>query len=211
MARVFDDLPPRTALVEIARDFHARGFMHGTAGNLSAREDADHFWITASGKPKGRLDEDDFLLVRTGDGAVIECRRPEDRPSAETSIHGALYRLFPEARAVLHGHGVEACLAAERAKKNARGLRLPPLEMVKGFDIWRENPRADLPLFQNHADVARIAGEIEARFKKAPPAMSALMIRGHGPTVWGRSLQEAYNRFEILEFLLRYSALSHTR
>jgi methylthioribulose-1-phosphate dehydratase len=32
------------------------------------------------------------------------------------------------------------------------------------------------------------------------------MIRAHGPTVWGRSLQEAYNRFEILDFLLRYLA-----
>ena len=32
------------------------------------------------------------------------------------------------------------------------------------------------------------------------------MIRDHGPTVWGRSPQEAYNRFEILDFLLRYAA-----
>jgi len=49
---LLDDLPPRAALVEIARDFHARGWMAGTAGNLSAREDDEHFWITASGRPK---------------------------------------------------------------------------------------------------------------------------------------------------------------
>jgi methylthioribulose-1-phosphate dehydratase len=202
MAAPLDDLPPRAALVEVARDFHARGWMWGTAGNLSAREDAEHFWITASGKPKGRLDDDDFILVRIKDGAVMEKRRAEDKPSAETAIHAVLYRNFPDMRAALHGHSVNAVLAAERAKKGAKTLRLPAIEMVKGFDIWRQNPTADLPLFDNHLDVAKIAKEIEARFKKTPPAVTALMIRAHGPTVWGASLQEAYNRFEILEFIL---------
>ena len=224
MAESFDDRSPRSALVEIARDFHARGWMAGTAGNLSAREDDGHFWITASGKPKGRLDENDFLLVRVKDGAVVEKRRAEDKPSAETSIHAALYRLYPEARATLHGHSVEAMRAAVRvkpqarhprraalasipsAKKGANALRLPAIEMIKGFDIWQQNPKVDLPLFENHLDVARIAKEIEARFKKSKPAVTALLIRDHGPTVWGRSLQEAYNRFEILDFLLRYAA-----
>jgi methylthioribulose-1-phosphate dehydratase len=206
MARSFDDLAPRAALVEIARDFHARGWMSGTAGNLSARHDDGHFWITASGKPKGQLDEDDFLLVRVADGTVAEKRVAADKPSAESTIHAALYRLFPQARAALHGHSVEAMWAAARARKDARGLRLPAIEMIKGFDIWQQQPKVDLPLFDNHLDVGKIAREIEARFRKAPPPLTALMIRAHGPTVWGDGLQEAYNRFEILDFLLRYAA-----
>ncbi|MDH4133904.1 MAG: methylthioribulose 1-phosphate dehydratase [Gammaproteobacteria bacterium] len=206
MAHILDDLTSRAALVEIARDFHARGWMSGTAGNLSARADHEHFWITASGKPKGRLDEDDFLLVRAKDGVVVEKRRATDKPSAETSIHAALYRLFPEARGALHGHSVEGVLAARRAKKGAKALRLPPVEMVKGFDIWQQNPKADLPLFENHLDVGKIAKEIESRFRKKSPEVTALMIRDHGPTVWGAGLQEAYNRFEILDFLLRVIA-----
>ncbi|UCH53106.1 MAG: methylthioribulose 1-phosphate dehydratase [Pseudomonadota bacterium] len=206
MASTLDDVPARTALVEVASDFHARGWMAGTAGNLSARADAEHFWITASGKPKGRLDENDFLLVRVRDGQVTEKRRPTNQPSAETSIHAVLYRRFPQARAALHGHSVEAVLAAARAKKGAKSLPLPPIEMIKGFDIWQQNPKVELPLFVNHLDVAKIAKDIEARFKKAQPALTALMVRDHGPTVWGRGLQEAYNRFEILDFLLRFLA-----
>jgi methylthioribulose-1-phosphate dehydratase len=211
MAKSLDDVPPRAALAEIARDLHARGFMHGTAGNLSAREDDEHFWVTASGKPKGRLDEDDFLLVRVRDGAVVEKRRADDKPSAETAIHAALYRLFPKARACLHGHSVVACLVADHAKRAAKGLRLPPIEMIKGFDIWQQNPKVDLPLFDNHLDVAKIAREIEGRFRKAKPVVSALMIRAHGPTVWGASLQQAYDRFEILDFLLEYAARARAR
>ena len=208
MARLFDDLPPRAALVEIARDFHARGWMAGTAGNLSAREDDNHFWITASSWPKGRLDELDFLLVRVQDGEVVERVRPENKPSAETAIHRTLYTLFPNARACLHGHSVDACLAADRAKQGARTLRLAPIEMIKGFDIWKQNPKVDLPLFENVLDVARIADDIRKRFAKTAPAITALMVRSHGPTVWGASLQEAYNRLEILEFILRYQANS---
>lgn len=206
MANSLDGLSARAALVEIARDFHGRGWMHGTAGNLSAREDAEHFWITASGQPKGRLDESDFLLVRAADGAVIESARAGLKPSAETAIHRAIYALAPEARACLHGHSVDACLVSARAKPKAKALRLPPIEMVKGLDIWEQKPKADLPLFENTLDVARIAEEIGRRFRKAPPAVSALLVRAHGATVWGRGLQEAYNRFEVLEFILGYMA-----
>lgn len=208
MAQTLDDLPPRAALAEIARDFHARGWMAGTAGNLSAREDDRHFWITASGMPKGRLEETDFLLVRVKDGAVVERARPGHKPSAETAIHCAIYALFPSARACLHGHIVPAALVADRAKKGAMSLRLPAIEMIKGFDIWQQHPKVDLPLFDNHLDVVKIARDIETRFKKTRPAVTALMIRAHGPTVWGAGLQEAYNRFEILEYLLRYQAQS---
>ena len=206
MAHTLDDIPPRAALVHIARDFHARGWRAGTAGNLSARADDGHFWITASGKPKGRLEENDFLLVRVQDGEVVERGRAEDKPSAETMIHRAIYELFPDARACLHGHSVDACRAADRAKKGARSLRLPPIEMLKGFDIWQQNPKVDLPLFENLLDVAQIARQIETRFRKKKPPLSALLIRGHGPTVWGASLQEAYNRFECLEFVFNYMA-----
>lgn len=201
MAQTLDDIDPRQALTEVAREFHQRGWMRGTAGNLSVRADADHFWITASGKPKGRLDRRDFLLVAVADGTVVEKSDPANRPSAETAIHAVLYRRYADAGAVLHGHSVDGVLAARRAKARARALRLPDIEMIKGFDIWKQNPKVDLPLFENHLSVDRIAGEIETRFRRQAPTLTALMVRNHGATVWGRSLQEAYNRFECLEFV----------
>jgi methylthioribulose-1-phosphate dehydratase len=206
MAFELDRLPARAALAEIAGDFHARGWMAGTAGNLSARDDENHFWITASGRPKGRLEESDFLLLRIDSGEIAERASADNKPSAEASIHRAIYGLFPDARACLHVHSVDACIAANSAKSNAKTLRLPPLEMIKGFDIWEQNPRVDLPLFENHAEVLQIASEIHARFSKTRPAIGALMVRGHGVTVWGASLQQAYNRVETMEFIMSYMA-----
>jgi methylthioribulose-1-phosphate dehydratase len=206
MAQIFDDLPVRVGLANVARDFHARGWMAGTAGNLSARADAEHFWITASGLPKGRLEESDFLLVRAADASVIEHGRAHQSPSAETAIHAVLYSLFPDANACLHGHTVAACIATARTATKATELRLPPIEMLKGFDVWEHRPKLGLALFENHLDVARIARDIRTRFKRAAPKVSALLVRDHGPTVWGRGLQQAYNRFEVLDFLLNYVA-----
>ena len=203
MAVLLDALAPRTALVAIARDFYARGWMAGTAGNLSARADADHFWVTASAKPKGRLAETDFLLVRTADGGIAETLVAGDKPSAETAIHREIYELFPTARACLHVHTIDACIAADTG---ADELALPPLEMIKGFGIWEQDPQVRLPIFDNSVRVADIAQAIAQRFRATAPALSALMIRGHGATVWGDGVQQAFDRVECLEFLLSYLA-----
>lgn len=196
----------RAALVRIAQDFHRRGWMPGTAGNLSVRDGAEDFWITASGKPKGRLESTDFLLVRVADGAIGETLAPRHKPSAETAIHRAIYTLFADAGACLHVHSVDACIAADTVAAGETALPLPPLEMLKGFDIWQQQPRIALPLFDNFLQVEDIAAAIVQRFSAHPPALSALMIRGHGATVWGKNLQQAYDRVECLEFLLSYVA-----
>jgi methylthioribulose-1-phosphate dehydratase len=208
MSQSLDALNPRTALAEVGRDFHGRGWMAGTAGNLSAR-DRDHagsFWITASGLAKGRLDADDFLRIDIAEDQVVEHFRGDASPSAETSIHRVIYQLFPHVHACLHVHSVSACLVTARYAVDCCELPLPPLEMLKGLDIWEERPVVALPLFSNYSDVSAIAAAIEQRFTAAPPVLPALMIHGHGATVWGDSIQEAYNRVEIVEFLMNYLA-----
>lgn len=208
MSQPLDTLDPRTALVEIARDFHRRGWMAGTAGNLSARDPrhTTSFWITASGLPKGRLDNDDFLRIDIAEDRVVECFHDGVKPSAETSIHRVIYQLFPRINACLHVHSVEACLATARCATDCSELPLPSLEMLKGLGVWEERPIVALPLFPNYLDVPAIAAAIRQRFTAIPPAVPALMIHGHGATVWGDSLQEAYNRVEIVEFLMSYLA-----
>jgi len=208
MAESLDTLNPRAALAEIARDFHRRGWMAGTAGNLSAR-DPQHdnsFWITASGLAKGRLDEDDFLRIEVAGGRVVERLDSDAKPSAETSIHRVIYQLFPQTQACLHIHSVEACVATAHCAEDCSELPLPPLEMLKGLGVWEQRPCIALPLFPNYLDVPAIATAIHQRFTMTPPPVPALMIHGHGATVWGDSLQEAYNRVEIVEFLMSYLA-----
>lgn len=209
MATTLDQLTPQAALVEIGRDFHARGWMAGTAGNLSIRvheNGVDSFWITASGLPKGRMEETDFLRIGVDEGMILEQLQAYAKPSAESSIHQAIYRLFPEARACLHVHTVDACLACEGICPGMEEMPLPPLEMIKGLGVWEQHPEVALPLFDNILDVSQIAAAIARRFRAAAPRVPALMIRGHGVTVWGSGTQEAYDRAEIVEFIMSHIA-----
>lgn len=206
MPDTFDSLDSCAALVAVARDFHDRGWMAGTSGNLSVRHDADSFWITASGCPKGRLNSGDFVRVASADCTELERGDSQAKLSAESSIHCAIYQLFATAGACLHVHTVDATLVSMRATAAATSLTLPPIEMIKGLGIWEQQPQVELALFDNVLDVPQIAAAIRQRFAAAPPRVPALLIRGHGVTVWGETLQQAYNRVEVVEFLLSYLA-----
>jgi methylthioribulose-1-phosphate dehydratase len=201
---------PCKVLITAARQFYQQGWMVGTAGNLSIRNDDESFWITASGKNKGELAERDFVRVNLA-GEVIESVTPDNRPSAETSIHQVIYALFPEAQACYHVHSIEANLVSNFGTQDAfspsassEAIALPPLEMIKGLGIWQENPQVKMPLFENYLEVPRIAQEISDRFSSNLPDIPALLIRNHGVTVWGRSPEATQNYLEIVEYIFRY-------
>jgi methylthioribulose-1-phosphate dehydratase len=192
---------PRPTLIAAAGHFYQLGWMMGTAGNLSARMPDGSFWITASGRSKGQLSINDFIRIAS-DSTVAEQTSSDVRPSAETSIHQAIYSLFPDAQACYHVHSIEANLVSQFATGDT--LLLPPLEMLKGLGVWEENPNVELPVFANHLEVPRIAGDIYTRFKVAPPPVSVLLIRNHGVTVWASSAEGARNYLEIAEYIFRY-------
>lgn len=196
---------PRLQLIVSASHFYQQGWMVGTAGNLSARLSDGSFWITASGKSKGNLFEDDFVRMNLK-GEVLESPHPQNRPSAETSIHQAIYSLFPEANACYHVHSVEANLMTRYIEGD--NLPLPPIEMVKGLGIWQENPQVAMPVFKNYLNVPQIAQEIIERFQNKLPDIPALLILEHGVTVWADSPEKARNQIEVAEYLFRYIVAS---
>ena len=192
---------PRPTLITAARQFYQLGWMVGTAGNLSARMPDGSFWITASGKSKGQLTEKDFVRL-SPDNQVLESPEPDNRPSAETSIHQAIYSLFPQTKACYHVHSIEANLVSRFSEGDV--LPLPPLEMLKGLGVWEENPKVSMPVFENYLEVPRIAAQICDRFQSSPPDVPAFLIRNHGVTVWASSLPAAQNYIELAEYIFRY-------
>jgi len=204
MAKDLNSIEPALALCQIAKDFHGRGWMYGTAGNLSVRTSDDWLLITASSKPKGQLQSNDFIEINLSTNETRDSGELNNKPSAETSIHQSIYQLYPNAKACLHVHSVDACIATEKFVNN--DVALPNLEMIKGFNIWEQEPNIMLPVFKNHLHVPKIAEAISQRFTQEKPRIDALMIRDHGITVWADDLQTAYNRVEVLEFVMTYMA-----
>ena len=189
-------LAARHDLMGAAARFYGNGWLFGTAGNLSARF-GRAVVITASGCDKGGLNEDDFVEMSL-DGTVLAAP-PDRKPSAEASIHLTLYGRMPSVNAILHVHTP----ASTKLERNDRcEIEFRGLEMLKGWGLWEEDAVAHLPLFENHADVSRIADDAEAHFEK-PRRVPAMIIESHGITAWGATVAEARRHVEITEFLCR--------
>ncbi len=171
-----------------------RGWVPATAGNISVRIDGPRIAITRSGGHKGFLTPASVIEV-DDQGRVIT---PGAKPSAETLLHCQIYRLFPDAGAVLHGHSVAGTVLSLETQADA--LRFSGYEVQKIFA--GQTTHADelaLPLVHNDQDMARLA---EAVAPRLADAVMGYLIRGHGVYVWGPDMDVALARLEGLEFLL---------
>jgi methylthioribulose-1-phosphate dehydratase len=120
------------------------------------------------------------------------------KPSAETLLHCQIYRLHPDAGAVLHGHSVAATVLS---MAEPGPIRLAGYEVLKVFEGQTTHAAVlDLPVFDNDQDIARLAAIAEATIAAGTPL--GYLIRGHGVYVWGPDMNAALARLEGLEFLL---------
>lgn len=184
----------------IARGLYARGWMPGTAGNISVRT-GETAVITGSGLSKGELSADDMVTVTIADSQLVSGTR---RPSAETTIHTAVYRAT-DAGAVVHVHPPHA---------TAQSIDAPPVLRFSGYELIKGLERTqtiDVPVVTNHSDVARIAADIERYLIEHPDAAPVLFIAGHGITAWGANLAQARDRAECLEAMCELVTLTGRR
>lgn len=174
--------------------------MPGTAGNISVRT-GDTALITGSGLSKGELDADDMVTVNIADSQSVSGAR---RPSAETAIHTAIYRAT-DAEAVVHVHSPHATAQSVGAPDV---LRFGGYELIKGLGASHS---IDIPVFDNHSDVARIGNDIERHLIENSSAPPVLFIAGHGVTAWGADLEQARDRAECLEAICELATLTGRR
>jgi methylthioribulose-1-phosphate dehydratase len=191
-------------MIDAARAFYHHGWLMGTSGNLSVRWPMEEaFLISASGKDKGTLSEEDFLVC---DFEGRPAEQTLHRPSAETLVHCEIYRRFPQVGAVFHVHQLHAALCSARDRSYGE-TNFADLEMIKGLDIWEEGAQIAVPILDNLHDIpalARSVGEYldSSRFDARIPAVN---IYNHGIYAWGSSPAAAKRHVETLGYLYHYS------
>jgi len=184
----------REAIIHAGRRMDARGWVPATAGNISVRFGEDRIAITRSGGHKGFLDSLGVMEVDLDGRAVT----PDARPSAETLLHCQVYRLIPEAGAVLHGHSVAATVLS--MTEPGAAIHFAGYEVLTAFEGQTTHEvTLDLPLVDNDQDIPRLAGVVEPVLQSLP---LGYLIRGHGVYVWAPRMDTALARLEALEFLL---------
>ncbi|MBB4128947.1 methylthioribulose-1-phosphate dehydratase [Xanthomonas translucens] len=183
-------------LIDNIRELSQAGWTPATSSNFSHRLDDRHAAITVSGRDKGRLVEDDIMVVDF-DGQAVG--RPL-RPSAETLLHTQLYRRFPEIGCILHTHSPVQTIASRLYAPQGH-IRLEGYELLKALHGNQTHETAvDLPVFANTQDMTVLAAQVDALLDRAP--LWGYLIDGHGLYAWGRDMAEARRHLEAIEFLL---------
>ena len=183
----------RAELVRVGRSLYARGYVHGTTGNLSARVD-DGYLISATDACLGELDDDGIVKVDR-DGKAASGGPP---PSKTLALHLRIYAADADARCVIHTHSSHIVRASLEIPTGAsRDDFLPPITPYFVMKVGH------VPLigYQRPGDPAvadRVAAAIErARERRTP--IRAVMLARLGPNVWHATPAAAMAVLEELE------------
>ncbi|KAF1700634.1 methylthioribulose 1-phosphate dehydratase [Pseudoxanthomonas suwonensis] len=184
------------SLISNVRELAQLGWTPATSSNFSQRLDEAHAAITVSGRDKGRLVEDDIMVVDLEGRAVGR----QLRPSAETLLHTRLYRRFPEVGCVLHTHSKVQTVASRLYAREGR-IRLEGYELLKAFEGNSTHETAiEVPVFANTQDMTVLSAQVDELLDRQP--MWGYLIDGHGLYAWGRTMADARRHLEAFEFLL---------
>ncbi|MCG8613148.1 MAG: methylthioribulose 1-phosphate dehydratase [Pseudomonadales bacterium] len=184
-------------IVQAGQFLYQRGWSPATSSNYSARIDAQHIAITVSGKHKGKLGNDDVMVVNL-DGEAVQS---DCRSSAETLLHTVVYDLYPDVGAVLHTHSVNATVLSRYFSEQDH-ISFADYELQKAFAGQSTHEgEIVLPVFANTQDIPALAA-LSREYLAARPETPAYFIRGHGIYTWGKDMDECLRHIEALEFLI---------
>lgn len=195
-----NDLPtgPAEELAETGRAFYQRGWTLGTSGNFSVLLARKPFrlFITAGGNEMGTLDETNFLEL-DDDAEILQ---GFGRPSDETLLHLAIYRLRPRARCILHSHSVWGTVLADKLFVDG-SINLHGYEVLKGLSGVNSHDHTErIPIVENSDDNVAQAHVISNVLLEAGD-IHGIFIRRHGLFAWGETVAQARRHVEIYEFL----------
>jgi ribulose-5-phosphate 4-epimerase/fuculose-1-phosphate aldolase len=184
----------REALCHTGRSLYARGYVHGTTGNISARVPVDAgggFLITPTDACLGSLDPARLAWV-DDDGA----QRSGDRASKTLALHRRIYQAAPAAGCVLHTHSRHLVALTLRGVWRDTDI-LPPLTPYQVMKVGH------VPLIPyrrpGDPDVAEHVAGLIARHAEAGRVLRAVMCERLGPQVWHETPAAAMAVLEELE------------
>lgn len=165
----------RKEICRVGRSLYARGYVHGTAGNISARL-ADGFLITATDACLGELEPGALARVDAA-GAV----RGAARPSKTLALHRRIYAAVATAGCVVHTHSRHLVAASLVAPAGSDEL-LPPITPYFVMKVGH------VPLLAyRRPGAAEVADDVVAAIERAAARgapIRAVMLARLGPNVW---------------------------
>ena len=177
-----DEFEIKRKLVEVSKRLYNRGLVAGAGGNVSARiPETEEIFITPSGLCKGFLRVEDILKINL-EGKVIEGKL---KPTSETPMHTSIYKTREDVMAIVHAHP-PFCTGFACARVPLDYRVFPEIIAMVG----------EIPLVEYVTPTTEELAEKVAEYAKK---YNALLLANHGTITLGASLEQAYQRTELLE------------
>jgi len=177
----------RNILVEYCKLLYSRSLTVSAGGNMSIRLNEREFLITPSGVNKGMLTPEDLVKMDLR-GKVLS----GGKPSIEHKFHLGLYKADQATGAVIHCHPLNCLVLAVRGE-NVKSCLTPEGVLLLG--------NVPTVRYATPGSAALVKAVLE--HADAP----AMLLAKHGAITQGRTLEEAYNRMEELEFQAKLQLL----
>lgn len=171
----------RREIARYCRMLSEKDYAPGTSGNISARLPDGRLLVTPTGMGKWRVEPEDMLIVDAG-GRVLPGK---GRPTSELDMHLSLYKVRPDARAVVHAHPPTATGFA------CAGIPLnQPLvaEFVEALGCAPLAPFGTPGTPELSDSLAELAKDNDA-----------ILLANHGAVTLGKDLFDAYAKMELVE------------
>ncbi|MFJ8728990.1 aldolase [Streptomyces bauhiniae] len=192
----------RREIVRVGTSLFARGYVHASAGNISARVGDSHL-ITPTDAALGFLEPGRLALVDAGGEQLTG-----DRASKTLTLHRRIYAADPTARFIVHTHSTHLVGLTLAGVWRADDV-LPPITPYYVMKVGH------VPLVPYHrpgdprvADI--VTARIAERAASGTPIRAVLLDR-LGPVVWGPDAASALAVLEELEETARLWLLTDRR
>ncbi len=172
----------RKEVIEFCRRLYDKGHMPGIDGNISMRVDDECAIVTPSGVSKGRVTEDQLVLMSlTG-----EKLKGNMKPSSEAPMHLAAFRNRPEVGAVIHAHSPNAVAWAMTHK---------PLDTrYAPFAYYHLGTVGHVPYLTPGS-----AAFHQAVTEQIKTGGKAIMLSSHGAMSLGTDMHDAFVTIDLLD------------
>ena len=183
-------------LVLANRILYDQGVVDGL-GHVSVRHDSmpDVFLLSCSRAPGLVVKDDIDCFDLDGNAASASV----NRPYLERYIHGGIYRARPDVIAVVHSHSPNVIAFG------ATGNRLRPIFHMAGF-LGGGSAHYDIRDASGDTDLLVRSSELGRYLAAALGRHSCVLMRGHGSTTVGASIEQVVYRAIYAEVNARLQA-----
>ncbi|KAK3720877.1 Methylthioribulose-1-phosphate dehydratase [Vermiconidia calcicola] len=228
-----DPLHPANHICELCKNFYTFGWVTGTGGGVSIRDDK-HIFIAPSGVQKELMRPTDMFVMEYETKKYL--RRPAVlKPSACTPLFLAAFTKR-DAGCCIHTHSQWAvlvtliCEAGLQDHPDGSGkdvFAISEIEQIKGIsrgghgnsstEILEGGRKAGnlgyydtlkIPIIENTAREEDLTDTLEKAIEEWPEA-TAVLVRRHGVYVWGKDVAQAKTQCESLDYLFQLAVEMH--